>query len=75
MIVEQRSGDERRQSPTIPRVRDWITDLRSRGGDFREDAAEEAGRVAEDNFRTTHSEDAAFQAARIAYFEALKRRA
>jgi hypothetical protein len=67
------AADERRRVPTMLRVRDWITDLRTRGGDFSEEAAAVAGRTARATYQATGSEDIAFQAARTAYFEALRR--
>jgi hypothetical protein len=70
--VVQTAFDERRRTPTVPRVRDWITDLRLRGGDFSQDAATIAGRVAQQAYQSSGSEDVAFQAARVAYFEALR---
>ncbi|HEX2051644.1 MAG TPA: hypothetical protein VHJ34_13580 [Actinomycetota bacterium] len=65
---------ERRLRRTLPQVRDWITDLRARGGDFDADAAAAAGETALRLHRAGLSPEDAFQAARTEYYDALARR-
>lgn len=65
---------ERRLRRALPQVRDWITDLRARGGDFDPDAAAAAGETALRLHRAGLSPEDAFQAARIEYYDTLARR-
>lgn len=62
---------ERRLRRSLPEVRDWITDLRARGGDFDPDAAATAGETAMRLHAAGLAPEDAFQAARMAYYDAL----
>ena len=62
---------ERRLRRSLPQVRDWITDLRARGGDFDPEAAAAAGETALRLHAAGLSAEDAFQAARTAYYDAL----
>lgn len=65
------SRAERRVGAYVLFVRDWITQLRLRGGDFSPVAASRANEVAYRALRQSAEPDAIFQAARSAYYSSL----
>ncbi len=66
-----RNGADRRRNASVPYVRDWITELRSKGGDFTPMAAREAGRAAYQAAKAGVDKEAVFELARTTYYLSL----
>lgn len=62
---------ERRTAPSVDFVRNWITDLRLRGGDFRKEAAQAASEAAARARRLGYRPDEIFEIARHTYYRTL----
>jgi hypothetical protein len=69
--LRREPGSERRTARTVPFVRDWITELRLRGGDFSKEAARDANEFAYQAFRRGLRAEEVFDIARTAYYKIL----
>lgn len=65
--------DDRRSHKHLEPVREWVTSVRTSGGDFSKDAAIAAREAAWNARRNGGSLEDAFQSARTAYYDALDR--
>jgi hypothetical protein len=70
--LSEQGWGERRAPTTVPFFRDWVTDLRMRGGDFDQAAARAASEIAHACARRGLRPQEIFQIARAAYYEALR---